>query len=644
MKSKLLLFLSSLLLSLHTSFAAPIPAQVLQTPTDHPYDKAIHVKVHTGYEYCYAPVFTKGEGYIYLSDCSSSNVKFARYDLFQRVAWNINDTWLCMTAPSSVTGIDGSSTADWDYLLLRPCVINDQNQRWIIKDRSFYTADGRFRVKDYKWYAYISKNEKDYYDHHLTFEMNHWTQTISPPGNLSSKTFVAWLYVNTYPPVFSLYYLQNDSSSLSTTPLPLYYNPENGHIAQYYTASGDFYCMVSQQSSSDDWNWVKWQPCTDKVPSSKDASFWDISQLDETEGLILDFQGNPLRVTQYGIYWGVPYTAKPSYIKQDTSNSPTSNFLFSADIEKWNRYVNGNLGETLSYCPAPGNKKNILQASQTRKKRQLPPEFTLSDEWTKRLWEISRSNTEEGEEIIGYCGICMLHAMQMLAELQEYHNSTPPQDGEGYFFNTQQRTDPFNSLRSRFPEIVNRLQITEQYITMPSHPGEDIYERTDRISRTIASIFLPQYLWGPSPVARTNDEMRILLQDFINTPPGTLGFVTIVVEGSTGISGHVQPILRIREQLFLIPTNIPNYNLRTFRRNIIATTNPETLLYHLSERGTLRLHSLSTIQMTQLNLPSLNLYVSQRNCTGEGDHRRGNRELPRVSIINQCLSGRCAIQ
>ncbi|KEG15679.1 DUF1561 family protein, partial [Bartonella bacilliformis] len=345
-----------------------------------------------------------------------------------------------------------------------------------------------------------------------------------------------------------------------------------------------------------------------------------------------------------GIYWGVPYTAKPSYIKQDTSNSPTSNFLFSADIEKWNRYVNGNLGETLSYCPAPGNKKNILQASQTRKKRQLPPEFTLSDEWTKRLWEISRSNTEEGEEIIGYCGICMLHAMQMLAELQEYHNSTPPQDGEGYFFNTQQRTDPFNSLRSRFPEIVNRLQITEQYITMPSHPGEDIYERTDRISRTIASIFLPQYLWGPSPVARTNDEMRILLQDFINTPPGTLGFVTIVVEGSTGISGHVQPILRIREQLFLIPTNIPNYNLRTFRRNIIATTNPETLLYHLSERGTLRLHSLSTIQMTQLNLPSLNLYVSQRNCTGEGDHRRGNRELPRVSIINQCLSGRCAIQ
>ncbi|MFT4321406.1 DUF1561 family protein, partial [Bartonella bacilliformis] len=388
MKLKLLLFLFNLLLSLHTSLSAPIPAQVLQTPTDHPHDKAIHVKVHTGYKYCYAPVFTKGEGYIYLDDCSSSNVKFARYDLFQRVAWNINDTWLCMTAPSSVTGIDGSSTADWDYLLLRPCVINDQNQRWIIKEQSFYTADGRFRVKDYKWYAYISKNEKDYYDHKLAFEMAAWVQTISPPGNLSSKTFVAWLYVNTYPPVFALYYLQNDSSSLSTTPLPLYYNPENGHIAQYYNASGDFYCMVSQQSPSDNWNWVTWQPCTDKVSSSKDASFWDISQLDETKGLILDSQGNPLRVTQYGTYWGVPYTAKPSYLKQDTNNSPTSNFLLSTDIEKWNRYVNGNLGDTLAYCPAPGNKKNVTQNSsaKTRVKRSLPPDFDLTPEWTKRLW------------------------------------------------------------------------------------------------------------------------------------------------------------------------------------------------------------------------------------------------------------------
>ncbi|MFT4321224.1 DUF1561 family protein, partial [Bartonella bacilliformis] len=29
---------------------------------------------------------------------------------------------------------------------------------------------------------------------------------------------------------------------------------------------------------------------------------------------------------------------------------------------------------------------------------------------------------------------------------------------------------------------------------------------------------------------------------------------------------------------------------------------------------------------------------------GEGDHRRGNRQLPRASLLNQCGSGRCAIQ
>ncbi|MFT4383154.1 DUF1561 family protein, partial [Bartonella bacilliformis] len=35
---------------------------------------------------------------------------------------------------------------------------------------------------------------------------------------------------------------------------------------------------------------------------------------------------------------------------------------------------------------------------------------------------------------------------------------------------------------------------------------------------------------------------------------------------------------------------------------------------------------------------------SQGNCTGEGENRRGNRQLPRTSLLNQCDSGRCAIQ
>ncbi|EYS92479.1 hypothetical protein X471_00164 [Bartonella bacilliformis str. Heidi Mejia] len=647
MKLKLFFFFLSLLLTIQTSSAAPVPG-VIQKPPDHPNDKAIKIRVHTGGEYCYAPTFTEGMGYIYIDNCSSSTVK-ARYDLFQRVAWNINDTWLCMTAPDSVTGIDKNSTADWGYLLLKPCVINDQNQRWIIKNEGFYTADEKFRVKDTHWYAYISKNKQASYDHKLTLEMKDWSSTVSPPGNISFKTYVAWLYVSVYPPLFALYYLQNDSSSISTTPLPLYYNPENGHIAQYYDSYGSFYCMASKQTTSQDWNWVQWTECTDKIPSKKDSTFWDVSQLNGNEGFILDYQGNPLRVTQYGTRWGVPYTAKTSYIPKDTTNSPTSKFILSTDIEQWNRYTNGNLGETLPFCPAPGKKGSILQTSQARKGLFLPPWFTLSEAWIQRLWQIARS-TVDGTERIGFCGICMLQTSQMLAELQENYQTPTYQDGAGYFFNTAFGRDPFVSLRSRFPHIAERLQMTEVYSETPFTPTEDRHERANRACNVMISTFLPDVMWRSSAVGRASAEIARTLIGLFRIPPGTIGFVEVVRENTerTGYVAHAQPFIRTQEGIILIPTNAPQLSLDEFRQSLtpIPTTQQglERLVLYLSVRGSQPIRSVSTFEMVQLTLPSLNVYMSQRDCTGEGDHRRGSRQLPSTSSINECASGggRCS--
>ncbi|EYS94611.1 DUF1561 family protein [Bartonella bacilliformis] len=643
MKLKLFFFFLSLLLTIQTSSAAPVPG-VIQKPPDHPHDKAIHIKVHTGGEYCYTPTFTEGMGYIYIDNCSSSTVK-ARYDLFQRVAWNINDTWLCMTAPDSVTGIDKNSTADWGYLLLKPCVTNDQNQRWIIKDEGFYTANEKFRVKDTHWYAYISKDPRASYDHQLTFEMKNWSSTVSPPGNISLKTYVSWLYVSIYPPLFVLYYLQNDSSSASKTPLPLYYNPENGHIAQYYDSSGSLYCMVSQQSSSDPWNWVKWKPCTDKSSAKKDAYFWDLSQIAEREGFILDYRGNPLRVTQYGTHWGVPYTATKSYILKDTTNSPTSKFMLSSDFEQWNRYVNGNLGKTLPFCPAPGKKGSILQTSQTRKELSLPPDFTLSDAWIQRLFQIARS-TVDGTERIGFCGVCMLHTSQMLAELQENYQAPTYQDRAGYFFNTQAGVNPFNSLRSRFAGLATRLEMTEVFSETPYTPTEDRHERANRASSIMISTLLPDYMWRSSNVARQPSEVARTLFTLLQRPAGTIGFVVVVRDnaGHTGYVAHAQPVLNTSQGLILIPTNAPQLSFEEFSQ--LLTPIPATqqglggLVSYLSVRGTQPIRSVSTFEMVSLTLPSLNVYMSQYNCTGEGDHRRGSGQLPSTSSINECASGR----
>ncbi|EYS92513.1 hypothetical protein X471_00001 [Bartonella bacilliformis str. Heidi Mejia] len=640
MQLKLLLFFLSLLLTLHTSFAAPIPPQIIQKPPQEPGDRAIRVKVHTGKEYCYTPTFVNGESYVYIGDCNYGKV--ARYDLFKRIAWKINGVWLCMTAPSSVTGIGEKSTAKWDYILLRPCVINDPNQQWIIKDNAFYTADKKFRVKDYKWYTYISKNPNDYYDHTLIPTMNQWEKIVATPVNINLKTFIGWNFASG--PRFSRYYITDDGSKSNV--FDLYYNPENGRIARYFPSTGAMSCMVSQQSSSENWDWVKWLLCNDKdtVTARQDIASWDISLFARREGTLTDYKGNFLRVTQYGSSWGSPYTAKPDYLEKDTTNSPKSNFIFSYDMERWYRYVNGNLGDTLAYCPAPGTKENV---AKIRVKRSLPHDFHFTDQWKKRLWQIAVSSTPMGLETIGLCGPCMVQTMQILAELQERHQREPFQNGEGYFFNTQEGVDPFISLRTRFPDLTRRLETTRINHDRPYHVGEDFVTRMSRLARAMALMMLPQYEWRPLTLARTHEEMISRIRDILRAPAGTTWFSVAIRQDERGLFlGHVQPIIRTGNGIIILPTNTSGTTLEQFRGYFTPITDPQTVLFELSRGSSTRIQtrSIAFFQMTQLDEIPLSLYVSQSNCTGEGDGRRGNKKLPRSSFINQCLSGRCSIQ
>ncbi|WP_122952317.1 DUF1561 family protein, partial [Leptospira noguchii] len=75
---------------------------IVQKPTDQPKDKAIKILVHDGGEFCYAPIFSGGESYIQIEQCWERHVMNARYDVFQRISYYIEDTWLCITAPETV--------------------------------------------------------------------------------------------------------------------------------------------------------------------------------------------------------------------------------------------------------------------------------------------------------------------------------------------------------------------------------------------------------------------------------------------------------------------------------------------------------------------------------------------------------------
>ena len=131
-------------------FASPsVPQKQADTPKDMP----IRVNISGGSTVCYIPQFSlgsKNSSYLGLLNCSLPEAKPARYDVFGRLSFNINNTSLCITAPESVA----ESKRESDYLYLSPCVLNDKKQRWKIKNGSFWSLDDFYSIKDDGDYLY----------------------------------------------------------------------------------------------------------------------------------------------------------------------------------------------------------------------------------------------------------------------------------------------------------------------------------------------------------------------------------------------------------------------------------------------------------------------------------------------------------
>ncbi|QOI37710.1 DUF1561 domain-containing protein [Leptospira interrogans] len=596
---------------------------VIQKPTDPPKDQPIKVIVSGEGKFCYGPDFSGGESYIIIEQCWQMHVMNARYDVFQRISYNINNTWLCITAPEKVI----KAEKNWDYVHLRPCTINDPLQRWTIKDNSFWTADGVYRLKNYNWYGYISRNSGDRYNHTLDSSMNDWVNTIATPGNISIQTSIAWNLQTTEGQ--ERYFIRWGGSDKNTT--PLYYNPENGHLAQYNPISGSLYCMYSQVGGNQ-WNWVTWALCSDAAISKNNPAFWNVFFKTEEGGIITDYKGNLLRVTRYGSNWGVAYAAKPDFVKTDTKNSPTSLFVLDKSLLDWTRYTYSNLGKTDQYCPA-GKHGSIIHR---RVKRTLPPDFQLTEEWIQRLYAIARSTTRQTQHS-GICGVCLLQTFQMLAELQEYHSQRPLSAG-GYFFDTAPNADPFISFRQRYPLLDNTLSDAIN-IFGPS------YNTTWLLTLAYAITMLPQYEWTLSNTFNTRPEILSYISSLINSPPGSIWLAILRWRRPDGtFIGHSVPILRTSQGLVVIPTNVSSSRtLENFRQSLIPSTDPNHIITNL-ERPNVTLTRFTTIELGGLYQNTFDFLISNNNCTGEGEDRRGTGNYPSSTSVNQCSGdGRCAL-
>ena len=606
---------------------------VRQKLADEPQDRTLTVDIGGKY-YCYTPTFTSSEGYLLLdiSSCGTKAASISRYDVFQRVAFKVNSTWLCLTAPDNVTGYEGRKTSTWDYVLLRPCVINDPNQRWIIKDNSLYTHDGKYRVQDKKAYAVISDGNV-YASHTLNSRMDQWKRTIAKPVTIAIKTHLSWS-------LDSKSYYIGEYTSYSTDNSPwLYYNTQDGRIFSYLPSNGRQKCLATSQLPTQKWNWSSWVLCDDF--SNLDYTYWDLFAFANGVGAIRDKNGNLLRVTRYGPNWGLAYTAAPSYLESDTTNSPTSEFRMSEEIDKWLRYVYGNMGDNLAYCPAPGT---IKAESPSRVKRQLPPDFQLTDAWITRLFTIATAAVSQATPSVGLCGVCLLHTHEMLAELMRYGYGNPPTSG--HFFDVVQHTDPFVTFIQRFPDLASRLEGATRFVDYPLARGEDRWSRRRRLIYAMNQAFSPQNVWSVTPVARNEADMRSLYDTIMSSPVGSLWTISMVYTRPErgNLVGHSQPMIRTQQGLVMIPTNVPTYNLRYFRAMLAPVTTSDQFLTRLNDEGTRDVIMTFAFRVSQTYEGSYDRFISVSNCTGEGEGSRGSATFPRIDVINQCLSGRCAIQ
>lgn len=649
------------------------PKQTLaQTPQDTP----IRVLTQDGRSLCYTPTFSHGTSYIALSSCQGAMQ--ARYDVFSRLAYRINDTWLCITAPDSVV----ERKRDKDYLHLSPCVINLPSQQRQLKDNRFYSLDGIYSIQDNGSYLYATHVfAGELYTHRLERSMQKWASTIATPANLTIQSAISWSV--SYKEGQDRYFLTNNQSQKNTA--FLYYNLLSGHIANYDESNGRLYCMYSS-TGKQAWDWVAWGLCTDALPPKENRAFFKPIPIDDKHFAFLDKDGNILRLTRYGIHWGVPYVASKEYASNDVQNSPTSAFELDYATQEWLRFISANIGENLHTCPAPGHKHNPLQSSkkilqaapispplplrslltailpiqQVESKAHanplhtphspplrsgspaLPAYFRLNEAWIARLWHINIS-TDSSRTSIGICGTCLLQAYQAIAELLEAH--AHPRGSGGYFFDTGERTNPFASFYARNSLLHDTLQDILSYYDSPAGSHIECFQRG--MGRVLASSIsmLPQYEWNILGQSTEESEMHALLQRVLERPVGSVFLFTLVrLDPVRGRSvGHAVAVLRLSDGVVIIPANAPSVSLESFRARVQAVQTPADMIERLTRFGGryLELIGLGVLEVSRAHSNPFEAIVSLYNCSGEGEDRRGNALLPLPELLNECISGRC---
>lgn len=620
---------------------SPLQNKIPQKLADKPKDTPIKLINERGQMRCYIPAFThSGKSYLYISTCRTSWAKPARYDVFGRIAYFINGAWFCLTAPQSVAE---TKRASKDYIALKPCVINDKKQQFKIKDDLIYSTDESYYLKDDGDYVFaVNISDKSLRTSKLDKSMKEWANTIATPVNLTILTSLAWDY--TTKDGNQRFFLYNNGSKKNTT--DLYYNLESGHIAQMVQNQGfaELNCLYAHLNNPS-WAWTWWTKCSDTKPpqKNKNKAYWKFVPISPTQALLVNYQGAVLRLAGTGLNWGKPYVASADYLAKDKANYPTSFFVIDKDTRDWLRFIDANIGDNLPFCPAPAP-QNLTQklVKSPLQNPPLPNDFTLSDEWRRRLWEITNTN-DNTETIAGVCGVCLLQSFQMVAELLE--NPQTPRTSGGYFFDTQERANPFHSFRARNSLLYDSLNDITQWFPRFMRRGsispQDIFEHNNNLAMMSAIALLPQYDWNVEVRSHGAREVLGIVQNHIfNAQSGSVFIVLLrlLTEEDEEV-GHAIVSIRTNDGVVMIPTN--TYMDLDYFNEFSAVLDNALDFLETFENANLTVRNIALLSPRTLYPNIFAGVVSFNDCSGFGDDRRGSGALPASEMVNQCASGRC---
>ncbi|BDM65978.1 hypothetical protein NFHSH190041_34300 [Shewanella sp. NFH-SH190041] len=672
---RLMMFFAMLLLAggISVTHASPNPQKV-----DKALDSNFEVALRNGYSYCVAPYQGKDNIYYAYETARTDSTDCIgydwRYDVHGHISTIIrtdeggrtNERYLCMTDVAS------DDTSTYSYVQLKPCSVNNVRQIWKYNDTSQQLVNQHTgnRLQEINWYLATSAKSSHLYDLKVTGRPILFALVPAP--------FTSAYQFNFHYPFDGKSYTQLLGKDGRISQGPLRYDPQTRQISTLMP-DGQQYCLRSNMlGSAKDSEFVSFQACPDSYGDGivPNPLKWRIStSLTSGENgrtfklVIRDYNQNLLGVERSGgINIGTAYTIKPKAAR-DIPDRFKPWYLFQDGGEVYGRktYMAGNYLGTLrdGICPASG----VYQDSGNQH-RQLPPNFNLQT-WLNRLYRISTHPGGDVTQAAGVCGPCLLHAAEMLIEIQR-HGNTPPGDNiDAQMFSFQAATS-MASFRQRFPLLALSMDNDfDRANLIPFHPSAALHAVL--ASEYLNGVFLSTLLGREGLVMTTSnyfnlsgvlgdDDFSRMHDEMFDAPQGTLFVVVNGNVNAQGIrDGHATAFIRTPGgELHAIPTSEPRDSTSQARFNQMVNedlNHPDLLqralqLFRPADYPIITEAVIFTfrpdIQQTPAETFDENMF-SVGNCTVGGavggagvDHSAGGGQfLALPATLYQCSDGRC---